>query len=171
MNNWYVINTKPRKEFQVESLFSQAGFKVYNPKYAEDSRIKPFFPGYLFLRFNYPSEYRKVIYTRGVKKVLGNKKGPIPIELEAINFLRAREKHGLIEIMKYGEEPGPGDEIMIMEGPLKGFKGLFYKELSGRERVMILLNYVAYQGSLMIEKNKIKKIQTTAGRSHSQPEP
>jgi len=158
MRNWYVINTKPKKEFQVESLFAQAGFNVYNPKYAQEATIKPFFPGYLFLCFHYPSEYKKVVYTRGVKRVLGNLKGPIPVDFEIIKSLQAREKNGLIEMMKYGEEPLPGDEIEIMEGPLKGLKGLFYKELSGRERVMILLNYVAYQGSLMIEKSKIKKI-------------
>jgi ribosomal protein L24 len=73
--------------------------------------------------------------------------------------LKAREKNGLIELMKYGEEPSPGDEIMVMEGPLKGLKGIFYRELSDDERVMILLNYVSYQGSLMIEKSKIKKIK------------
>lgn len=159
MLNWYVVNTKPKKEFQVESFFSRFGFTVYNPKYAENSIIKAFFPGYVFLRFRYPSQHRQVIYTRGVKKVIGNREGPIPLEPEIIDCLKAREKNGLIEFMKYGEEPGPGDEIMVMEGPLKGLKGIFYRELSDDERVMILLNYVSYQGSLMIEKNKIKKLK------------
>jgi transcription antitermination factor NusG len=159
MPKWYVVSTKPRKEFQVESLFSRHSLTVYNPKYAESSIIKPFFPGYVFLRFSYPSQYRRVIYTRGVRKVIGNREGPIPLEPGVINCLKAREKNGLIELMKYGEEPSPGDEIMVMEGPLKGLKGIFYRELSDDERVMILLNYVSYQGSLMIEKSKIKKIK------------
>ncbi|MBC7361314.1 MAG: hypothetical protein H5U06_03395 [Candidatus Aminicenantes bacterium] len=158
MLKWYVVSTKPKKEFQVESLFSQAGFTVYNPKYKQDSIIKPFFPGYLFLRFNFPSQYRKIIYTRGVRRVIGNKEGPIPVEPEIIDCLKAREKNGLIELMKYGEDPSPGDEIMVMEGPLKGLKGIFYRELSDKERVMILLNYISYQGSLIIKKSKIKKI-------------
>lgn len=158
MAKWYVVSTKPKKEFQVESLFSQAGFTVYNPKYKQDSVIKPFFPGYLFLKFNFPSQYRKVIYTRGVRRIVGNKDGPIPIEPEVINCLKAREKNGLIELMKYGEDPCPGDEIMVMEGPLKGLRGVFCQELSDRERVLILLNYISYQASLIIQKSKIKKI-------------
>lgn len=158
MISWYVVRTKPRKEFQVESLFSQAGFTVYNPKYRQDGTVKPFFPGYLFLKFKYPEQYQTVIYTRGVQRVVGNDHGPISLEVEVIKCLKSREKNGLIELMKYGEEPQPGDEIMVMEGPLKGLRGLFFKNLSDQERVMILLNYVAYQGSLIVEKNKVKKI-------------
>jgi len=60
--------------------------------------------------------------------------------------------------MKYGEDPGPGDEIVVMEGPLKGLKGVFARDLSDGQRVMILLNYVSYQGSLLIKKSKIKKL-------------
>ncbi|MDD8031721.1 MAG: transcription termination/antitermination NusG family protein [Acidobacteriota bacterium] len=159
MQNWYVIQTKPKKEFQLESVFSQAGYMVYHPKYSQDGLVKPFFPGYLFLRFQVPLEYQKIKYTRGVKKVIGNKNGPIPVEIEIIKYLKSRERNGLIELMKYGEDPCPGDEIIVMEGPLKGLRGIFRKELSDKERVMILLNYVTYQGSLMIEKNKIKKIR------------
>lgn len=96
--------------------------------------------------------------------MVGNASGPISIEAEIIRCLKAREKNGLIELMKYGEEPQPGDEIMVMEGPLKGLRGLFYRNLSDKERVMILLNYVAYQGSLTIEKSKIKKV----GRGQNQ---
>ncbi len=159
MKNWYVFQTRPKKEFQVESILSQAGYAVYNPKYSQDGLVKPFFPGYLFTRFQFPLEYQKVKFTRGVKKVVGNQSGPIPVEIEVIRYLRSRERNGLIELMKYGEDPGPGDEIIVMEGPLKGLRGIFYKELSSNQRVMILLNYVTYQGSLMIEKNKIKTIR------------
>lgn len=158
MIKWYVIRTKPKKEFEVEKLFDQAGFTVYNPKYRQEGTVRSFFPGYLFLKFKYPEQYRTVIYTRGVQRVVGNSSGPISIDTEIIKCLKGREKNGLIELMKYGEDPQPGDEIMVMEGPLKGLKGLFYRNLSDKERVIILLNYVAYQGSLMIEKSKIKKI-------------
>jgi len=163
MIRWYVIRTKPKKEFQVEDLFRRAGLTVYNPKYRQDGVIRPFFPGYLFLKFKYPEQYRRVIYTQGVQRVIGNSSGPISIDSEIIRSLKLREKNGLVEFMKYGEEPQPGDEIVVMEGPLKGLKGLFYRNLSDKERVMILLNYVAYQGSLMIEKSKIKKVSHSVG--------
>jgi transcription antitermination factor NusG len=158
MANWYVINTKPKKENQVERLFEEGGFTIYCPKHGVEGQVRPFFPGYAFLVFGFPEQYQMVKYTRGVKRIVGNDDGPIPIPLEAVEGLKAREKDGLIVLEKYGGEPGVGDEIEVMEGPLKGLKGVFKKEAGDRERVMILLNYVSYQGMLLIEKRKLKKI-------------
>ncbi len=158
MKEWYVLNTRPKKETQVERLFQAAGFEVYNPKIMQDNREVPFFAGYEFIRFQFPEEYRLVQYTRGVKKIVGSPQGPIPIPVEMIEGIKAREINGLIEWEKYGEEPTVGDEIQIMEGPLKGLKGVFQRELTRNERVLILLSYVAYQGQLIIEKKKLKKI-------------
>ena len=158
MKQWYVLNTKPKKESQVERIFQEAGFEVYNPKLRQDDRISPFFTGYAFLRFDFPEEYRLVRYTRGVKRVVGSPQGPTPIPEEAIAAIKAREVDGLVEFDKYGEEPAVGDEIQIMEGPLKGLRGIFKRELTHNERVLILLNYVAYQGQLIVEKKKLKKV-------------
>jgi transcriptional antiterminator RfaH len=158
MKNWFVINTKPKKEFQVEKLFSEGGIKIYNPKYMHENKIKPFFPGYGFIHFDFPAQYQLVRYTRGVKRVVGSRSAPIPIPEEVIREIKSREIDGLIELYKYGEEPEVGDEIEVMEGPLKGLRGIFKKELTAKERVLILLNYVAYQGQLIIEKEKLKKV-------------
>lgn len=158
MKSWFVINTKPKKEFQVERLFTEGGIRIYSPKYMHDDKIKPFFPGYGFVYFDFPAQYQLVRYTRGVKRVVGNRDVPIPIPEEVINEIKSREIDGLIELYKYGEEPDVGDEIEVMEGPLKGLRGIFKKELTAKERVIILLNYVTYQGQLIIEKEKLKKV-------------
>lgn len=158
MERWFVLNTKPKKEFQVEKLFTEGGFRVYIPKYLQESRSRPFFPGYGFVHFNYPDDYRLVKYTRGVKRIVGNEAGPIPIEDSVIQQIKNREIEGHIEFNKYGEEPEIGDEIVVMEGPLRGLKGVFRRELTDGERVLILLNYISYQGQLIIEKKKLKKV-------------
>jgi transcription antitermination factor NusG len=159
MENWFVLNTKPKKEFHVEKIFREVGFKIYMPKYLKENRITSFFPGYEFIYFDYPSQYRLVRYTRGVKRVVGNREGPIPLSESVIHEIQSREVDGLIELQKYGEEPAEGDEIEVVEGPLKGLKGIFQKQIDGKERVMILLNYVSYQGQLLIEKQKLKKLK------------
>ena len=158
MENWYVINTKPKKEFHVEKLFTEGGIKIYNPKYLYENKIKPFFSGYEFIYFDFPAQYQLVKYTRGVKRVVGSRELPTPILEEVILEIKSREVNGLIEIDKYGEEPEVGDEIEVMEGPLKGLRGIFKKQLTAKERVLILLNYVTYQGQLIIEKEKLKKV-------------
>ncbi|MFO7867182.1 MAG: transcription termination/antitermination NusG family protein [Candidatus Aminicenantes bacterium] len=158
MKKWYVVNTRPKKEFQVERLLKEGGFEVYNPKYKQEGFVRPFFTGYEFVLFEYPQHFRLVKYTRGVKSLVGNEEGPIPIHEEMIDEIKNREIDGFIELEKYGSEPDVGDEIQVMEGALKGLKGVFKKELSGTDRAMILLNYVSYQGKLIIEKKKLKKI-------------
>jgi transcriptional antiterminator RfaH len=157
MESWFVVNTKPKKESQVERLFIEGGFTIYCPKYRREKRVVPFFPGYAFLRFEFPGQFQMVKYTRGVKRVVGNDAGPTPIPKETVEGIRARERDGLIVFERYGEEPSVGDEIEVVEGPLKGLRGVFRKEIGDNERVMILLNYVSYQGMLLIEKTKLKK--------------
>lgn len=90
--------------------------------------------------------------------MVGSKVLPTPILEDVILEIKSREVNGLIEIDKYGEEPEVGDEIEVVEGPLKGLRGIFKKELTAKERVLILLNYVTYQGQLIIEKEKLKKV-------------
>jgi transcriptional antiterminator RfaH len=157
MKNWFVVNTKPKKELQVEKIFSEAGFAIYCPKIVAERQTKPFFPGYCFLFFDHPAELRLVSYTRGVKKVIGNRDGAIAIPAEAVEAIRGRERDGLIELEKYGDAPRVGDEIEVAEGPLRGLKGVFHRETGEQERVMILLNYVSYQGQLLIEKKKLRR--------------
>jgi len=158
MENWYVLNTKPKKEFQVEKLFIEGGIAIYNPKYMYENKVKSFFSGYEFIYFDYPAQYQLVRYTRGVKRLVGTQEEPIPISKDIILQIKSREVNGFIELNKYGEEPEEGNEIEVMEGPLKGLRGIFKKELTDNERVLILLNYVSYQGQLIIEKKKLKRI-------------
>ena len=159
MKHWFVLNTKPKKEFQVGRLFEEGGIEFYCPRYMHADKVKPFFSGYGFIHFEYPDQYRLVKYTRGVKRIMGNQEGPIPIPEEIIQQIKQREIYGYIELEKYGEEPEIGDEIEIMEGPMRGLRGIFRKELTDKERVVILLNYVSYQGKLIIEKKKLKKVR------------
>lgn len=160
MKSWFVLNTKPKKEFQVERLFEEGGFDFYCPRFIHETKTKPFFPGYGFIYFAYPDHYKLVKYTRGVKRIIGNQEGPIPVPEEIIHTIKQREIDGYIELEKYGGIPEIGDEIEIMEGPMKGLKGIFRKELSEKERVVILLSYISFQGQLIIEKKKLKKVQT-----------
>jgi transcriptional antiterminator RfaH len=158
MQQWYVLNTKPNKEYQVERLFVEGSVQVYFPKYILEKKVKPFFPGYGFIFFDFPAQYQLVRYTRGVKRVVGNDAGPIAVDDAVIEQIRVREVEGYIEFEKFGELPSIGDEIEVMEGPLKGLRGVFQRELTDRDRVLILLNYVSYQGQLIIEKDKLKKV-------------
>ena len=160
MESWFVVNTKPKKEFHLEKILREAGILCYLPKTREEKTVKPFFPGYEFVFFDYPEQFKLIKYTRGVKSIVGNDLGPIALDASFITEIRSREVDGLIELQKYGMEPELGDEIEVAAGPFKGLRGVFKKGLSEHQRVLIFLNCVSYQGQLVIEKAKIKKVLT-----------
>ena len=86
--NWYVLQTKPKQENLVESYLNLANIEVFNPKiqeirYIGEKRKKitvSLFPCYVFAKLN-PSLFDLVIYTRGVRKILGVNGRPKPLSL------------------------------------------------------------------------------------------
>lgn len=164
MKKWFVINTKPQKEFVVEKLLTDAGILIYNPKYKKilkgngKIKIKPLFPCYEFVYFDFPSHYKLIKYTRGVKKILENESGPIPVHPQIIEEIKSRERDGFIEFTYLRKEPRIGDKVEIIDGPFKGLQGIFERETSETERVIILLNTINYQARMMIEKEKLTRI-------------
>jgi transcriptional antiterminator RfaH len=157
LKKWYVVNIKPKKESYVEKFFAEGNFTLYNPKRRHNGDRCPLFPGYAFILMDYPAQYKTVKYTRGVKTLLGDSQGPIPVPPEFILEIKNREKNGIVEMIDSPQRLDVGDNIEVTSGPLRGIQGIFQKNLNDNKRVSILLNYVSYQAKLTIEKSKISK--------------
>ncbi|MCX7973227.1 MAG: hypothetical protein N3B16_01825 [Candidatus Aminicenantes bacterium] len=158
MRNWFVLQTKPLKEAMVEKLLVEAGMMVYCPRYKdEDGRVRSLFPCYEFVYFDYPKQYRLVRFTRGVRRVVGNEAGPIPVETAIIEGIRSREVNGFIILEEEPPPPEIGDLVEVVKGPFKGFRGIFSRTMTGDQRVLILLNYLHFHGKLIIDRSFIRK--------------
>jgi transcriptional antiterminator RfaH len=159
---WYAIYTKSGKEDTVAHRLSGIGIEVLNPrlkikKYKRNKLvevIEPFFPCYLFARFDKEKYAHLITYTRGVRYIVG-KKNPIIVCDEIIDAMReVMEEGGLVSI-----KPGrfeKGDKVLIREGPFKDFYGIFEREIKGNERVMILLEAIHYK--IELDKHYLTKI-------------
>jgi transcriptional antiterminator RfaH len=158
---WYAIYTKPKAEDSTATLLSRAGIETFNPKikvrkYGRKKYIdviEQLFPSYVFALFDPGKHGHMISYTRGVRYVVG---GEIPIAVpdEIILMIRQRMVDGVVK-----PEPvdlSSGDKVMISEGPFKDFYGIFERNLSGKERAMILLE--ALHCKLEIELHMLKKI-------------
>jgi transcription antitermination factor NusG len=78
------------------------------------------------------------------------------VEDEIIGMIRAREdKDGFIRL---GEDLCRGDKVLISEGPLRNFVGVFEGKLKGEERASILLTTVSYQNRVLLELNTLRKV-------------
>jgi len=159
---WYAVYTKPKSEDAVAGSLENAGIEVFNPrlkqkKYMQGAyrnKISPLFPCYVFVKFEPETTAHMIKYTRGVKRVVGGD-FPWPVSDEVIDLIRNQEEDGIIAIkppqLKYG------DSVAINDGPLSGLRGIFEKELSGQERVVLLLSSIEYQARVVVERAFLSK--------------
>jgi len=158
MENWFLIYTKPTCEDAVESKLGGAGFTVLNPKVKERkySRgkvvecVSPLFPSYVFAKFEKFRDYHLIRYTRGVKWVLRSEDGPAEIPDNVVNAIIERIEHGFVTIRKSFTQ---GQTVVIKGGPFEGFTAVFEKEMSGMERVCLLLKAINVR--LVIDRSMI----------------
>ena len=158
--NWFVIYTKARAEESVCRLLANAGFETLNPKIKTNRFVRKkflyvvdqLFPCYIFVRFDIAKYAHMIHYTRGVKYIVG-KENPIVVHPEIINAIKERMDGDIVVVTP--EKFSKGDRVLIREGPFKDFYGIFERDVTGRERAMILLE--ALHCKIDIESGSLKK--------------
>lgn len=159
---WYAVYTKPRHEDIVTSSLRNAGIEVFNPQLKQKKYMKgnyreiigPLFPCYIFVKFNPATTAWMIRYTRGVKKVVGGEL-PWTVSDEIIDLIKSQENKGIIEIKP--PELKHGDRVTIKDGPLQGLSGIFEREISGQERVILLLTAIEFQAKIVVDKAFLTK--------------
>ena len=162
---WYLIHTNPKQEDRAESNLRVLGAQVFNPKVKECRRnqytnapsyvAKSLFPRYIFAQFSLNDLYHKVRFTRGVYNVVSFGDGPTAIDEEIIALTRSNLREGYF--VNVSEDLRVGDEVVVKDGPLKDFAGIFVQEMKGADRVRILLQTVCYQAHIEIDRALVKK--------------
>jgi transcription antitermination factor NusG len=147
---WYVLRSKARKEETLWRQASRRGLDVYfprikvNPVNPRARRLRPYFPGYMFVRADLDQVGRSTLdympYAIGLVD-FGGEPATTP---EA--FILALKRR-LQEIWQSGGELfdglQPGDPVLIREGPFTGYEALFDIRLSGTDRVRVLLKMLS----------------------------
>ncbi|MGZ3523256.1 MAG: transcription termination/antitermination protein NusG [Thermodesulfobacteriota bacterium] len=164
MENWYVIQTKPKKEEEATSYLSTKGVEIFSPLMETFStrnarttkELKSLFPGYIFGKFNLEQNYPLVRWGKGVKCVLGFGGYPTSISKEVVEIIKERtDARGVVRVKG---DYGPNDVVRVKTGPLKDLLGIFERWVSDSERVRILLNLIGYQPSIELHYSMIEKV-------------
>lgn len=170
MKNWYVVQTKPQKESNVQRLFEEGGYESFLPKIKTflrsrrkgienfGDRIKPLFPSYLFVRLEPLSanEFRTVKFTRGVNKIVGSPEGPIPIQEEVVAVIR--ERVGAKGFIEQGAFLKTNDKVVVKRGVLKDLIGVLEKPMDDKGRVEILFKIVKVQMRAKVFCGDLEKV-------------
>lgn len=146
-NNWYALNTKPHKERAVYALLeSKPEVEVFfpalrvKPKNPRAAKVRPYFPGYMFVRVDLEREGKNILsWTPGVKGLVSFGDEPSIVPENLVNALRKQMETIVIEQEAPFRE---GEPIRITQGLFAGYDAIFDRALPGRERVQVLLNFL-----------------------------
>ncbi len=145
--DWYVLRCKPHKEHHVHSQLVANTIEVYyptvrvRPANPRSARIRPYFPGYLFVHVDLDlvgvSVFQWLPGTVGLVEFDGY---PPPVPGSFIRQLQQR----LEAIRRAGgltlNGLKKGDPVRITAGPLAGYEAVFDMRLSDSERVRVFLD-------------------------------
>jgi transcriptional antiterminator RfaH len=89
---------------------------------------------------------------------------PTPIDDEIINTIRARVGNGgFVEIE---EQFKRGDKVIIDHDMFGSLEGIFTEDVSGTERVRILLSTINYQAHIEVYKDSVRLVKNGSAREH-----
>jgi transcriptional antiterminator RfaH len=162
---WYAIHTKPNQENRASDNLRAWGVETFAPRLRKPHfnqsvagtihSVEPLFRGYIFARFSAERMMHKVRLTRGVHSVVSCGAEPTRIDDEIISLIQSRVEEGFVRM---GEDLKSGDTVVIRDGPLQGFSGIFEWDLKDSDRVMILLTTISFQAHMVVERERLKKV-------------
>jgi transcriptional antiterminator RfaH len=150
MRHWHVIYTKPGKELLVSTQLEDRELEVFYPVIQVDRghrrgiRHEPLFPHYLFTKVDLLSdEGTGLKYLVGVRTVVHVGERPAVVSEEVISGLRKRIRPYQDRVVPRSKWLfKPGQQVRIVDGPLKDLEAVFQRGLSGSERAEVLLHFL-----------------------------
>jgi transcriptional antiterminator RfaH len=143
---WYLVRTKAKEERRAHEHLSGLAADVLLPLIKVRIRrwgrmvesVAPLFPCYLFAMFDFESDYRQVRYARGVRDLPRVGAEAAIVAPWIISELKQRCAGGPLELPE--RLLMPSQRVLVIDGPLREFEGIFERYLSGSERVAILFS-------------------------------
>jgi transcription antitermination factor NusG len=162
---WYALAVKPQHELRAfEGLQGLNGIEGFLPTYKDkrrwSDRIKvldaPLFPGYVFARFEYPSERVPVLRVSGVKSIVGFGHAPSPLVEEEIGAIQT------LVNSTFPVRPWPflraGHRVRITHGPLTGVEGLVLEQ-KDEWRMVVNVELLQRSVSVVLDRSVLSKIE------------
>lgn len=163
--NWHALRSHPNKELLLWQQVQSNAIEVFYPRIRvqpvnpRSRKIRPYFPGYLFVRADLEeiglSLFQWMPYSTGLV-MFGGEAAIVPDHLI----------HGIEEHLRRISEAGgelyanlkAGDLVVIQSGPFAGYEALFDIRLPGSERVRVLLKMLSDRNvPLELDANQIEK--------------
>jgi transcriptional antiterminator RfaH len=166
--SWYALRSKPLKEDVVWRQVLSQGFEAYYPRYRVNPvnprarKLRPYFPGYLFVRTDLVvvglSVFQWMPHTIGLVS-FGGEPASVPDHLVQAIHKRVDEINAAGGEVFDGLHSG--DLVWIRDGPFRGYEAIFDVRLPGNERVRVLLEFLGNKRRvpLILDTGQIERVQ------------
>lgn len=154
MKKWYLVHSKPGKEYSAAINLEMQDFSVYLPVIGEKAlKPKPMFPRYLFVSLSTIDDNWSLIRsTPGVSGIVMFGDSPACATNNTIDDVRELEEYYKHQSSKPLALQS-GDPIMISSGSkFSGYEGSFC-EYSSKDRAIVLLSHV-HNSSVRVSVHK-----------------
>lgn len=160
-NQWYCLRTQTKREHIAASMLSKSmDIEVFSPRLSQIKKtragkkrfVEAMFPGYIFARFKYAEQYRQVMHSQGVTRIVEQADRRV-VPDQVIEELKASIPEGVIEAPDPSIEPGA--QIEFVSGSLKGLNGKVLAALPSGQRVQILLDFLGREVQIETDASDI----------------
>ena len=167
MLRWYVMQSKPQKESFLNEQLYLRGIETYYPKIRlnpvnpRSKKVKPYFPGYLFLRVDLEKVGSSTLnWIPGASSLVSYGGEPACVSDALVQSIQRRIDDGEIADKDVVQNFKHGDVVTIQSGPFSGYRAIFDSRLKGNERVRVLLEMLQdRQVCVELSRGQIEKIQ------------
>lgn len=131
VGNWYALQVRSHAEAIVESFLNSREVESFYPSYerkaaSSNHRARvlrlPFFPGYVFGKFDI-NDRRPILEIPQIVRIVGIGTMPVEIaetEIESVRAVAARESLVGARTSEFFTE---GRQVVVADGPLRGVRG------------------------------------------------
>lgn len=160
--HWYCVKARPRQEQSARTaLVNEGGIEVFCPmlrfeRARKSGRVRvceAMFPGYLFARFCYESQYRLVGTSNGVSTIVSFGGIPAIVPDAIIHELRASVADG--ETIEIPTNLSVGEEVQVVEGPFQGIRAIVTRVMPARARVTVLLELLGMEREVEVAEKAV----------------
>lgn len=157
---WYAVYTLPQNERAVAQHLDLRGIECFLPTcktmrvWKNRQRVqveRALFPAYVFVRIE-SGDRRSVLQSPGVVRILGDRRGPIPVQTHEIEFLRS-------DFCRQRLEPYPelivGRRVRVQCGPLQGVEGVLVQR-KGSLRFVLTLELINQHAAVEVHAGQIE---------------
>ena len=163
--NWYCLHTKPKKEQHVAAfVHERLGLETYFPRLRQPRTIRrvrrvvtgALFPRYLFCRLDLGADYRAVRYAPEVIDIVSFGGRPAVVADAMVAELKGWAGEA-IDLISIQPDFHPGDQVNIIDGPMRGLPAVILHCSQDSDRVAVLLSILECGAHMNISRAQLSR--------------